>query len=165
MPRSTLYNHYQRHCSEHKLDPVNAASVGKLIRSVFLGLRTRRLGTRGNSKYHYYGIRVKPGSSLNQLGEDGNSPVAGRGSAGPQTTPGGSSASSQRRYKFLGSKSDGGNGQYDQSNSNPSHSSGQINCSPSQVNLNCYNYILLCWNFHGPLFYWEEIFLFYQFVL
>lgn len=46
LPRSTLYNHYLRHCQEHKLDPVNAASFGKLIRSVFLGLRTRRLGTR-----------------------------------------------------------------------------------------------------------------------
>lgn len=64
LPRSTLYNHYLRHCSEDKLDPVNAASFGKLIRSVFLGLRTRRLGTRGNSKYHYYGIRVKPNSPL-----------------------------------------------------------------------------------------------------
>uniref|UniRef100_A0A8C3KU62 DNA-binding protein RFX2 n=1 Tax=Chrysolophus pictus TaxID=9089 RepID=A0A8C3KU62_CHRPC len=60
LPRSSLYNHYLRHCQEHKLDPVNAASFGKLIRSVFMGLRTRRLGTRGNSKYHYYGIRLKP---------------------------------------------------------------------------------------------------------
>ncbi|KAI8510078.1 Transcription factor rfx3 [Branchiostoma belcheri] len=67
LPRSTLYNHYLRHCQEHKLDPVNAASFGKLIRSVFLGLRTRRLGTRGSSKYHYYGIRIKPSSPLNQL--------------------------------------------------------------------------------------------------
>lgn len=64
LPRSTLYNHYMRHCNENKLDAVNAASFGKLIRSVFTGLRTRRLGTRGNSKYHYYGIRVKPGSNL-----------------------------------------------------------------------------------------------------
>ncbi|XP_063982443.1 DNA-binding protein RFX2 isoform X6 [Diachasmimorpha longicaudata] len=73
LPRSTLYNHYLRHCSENKLDPVNAASFGKLIRSVFLGLRTRRLGTRGNSKYHYYGIRVKPNSPLILLNEDGTS--------------------------------------------------------------------------------------------
>lgn len=64
LPRSTLYNHYMHHCNEHKLDAVNAASFGKLIRSVFTGLRTRRLGTRGNSKYHYYGIRVKPTSGL-----------------------------------------------------------------------------------------------------
>ncbi|TRY80218.1 hypothetical protein DNTS_032308 [Danionella cerebrum] len=70
LPRSTLYNHYLRHCQEQKLDPVNAASFGKLIRSIFMGLRTRRLGTRGNSKYHYYGIRVKPDSPLNRLQEE-----------------------------------------------------------------------------------------------
>ncbi len=38
--RSTLYNYYLHHCTEQKLEPVNPASFGKLIRSVFLGLRT-----------------------------------------------------------------------------------------------------------------------------
>ncbi|XP_071057662.1 DNA-binding protein RFX2 isoform X3 [Onthophagus taurus] len=75
LPRSTLYAHYLRHCADHKLEPVNAASFGKLIRSVFLGLRTRRLGTRGNSKYHYYGIRVKPGSPLTTIEETGSRTV------------------------------------------------------------------------------------------
>ncbi|XP_068726666.1 DNA-binding protein RFX2-like isoform X1 [Montipora capricornis] len=70
LPRSTLYNHYLQHCQANKLDAVNAASFGKLIRSVFMGLRTRRLGTRGNSKYHYYGIRIKPSSPLNALSEE-----------------------------------------------------------------------------------------------
>lgn len=70
LPRSTLYNHYLQHCQTNKLDAVNAASFGKLIRSVFMGLRTRRLGTRGNSKYHYYGIRIKPSSPLNALSDD-----------------------------------------------------------------------------------------------
>ena len=69
-----MYSHYLRHCSEHKLEPVNAASFGKLIRSVFLGLKTRRLGTRGNSKYHYYGIRVKPSSALNQMSMEDSPP-------------------------------------------------------------------------------------------
>lgn len=64
LPRSALYTHYNEHCQENQIEPVNAASFGKLIRSVFIGLRTRRLGTRGNSKYHYYGIRIKPGSTL-----------------------------------------------------------------------------------------------------
>ncbi|XP_011647753.2 DNA-binding protein RFX2 isoform X3 [Pogonomyrmex barbatus] len=92
LPRSTLYNHYLRHCSENKLDPVNAASFGKLIRSVFLGLRTRRLGTRGNSKYHYYGIRVKPSSPLAMLNEDGTSRQQ-------------QSANSQaKRFKFVNQK-------------------------------------------------------------
>ncbi|XP_064386998.1 transcription factor RFX3-like isoform X2 [Halichondria panicea] len=70
LPRSTLYNHYLRHCAATKIDAVNAASFGKLIRSVFIGLKTRRLGTRGNSKYHYYGIRIKPDSPLSTFPTD-----------------------------------------------------------------------------------------------
>ena len=46
LPRAALYNFYLQHCAIMKLDPVNPASFGKLIRSVFCGLRTRRLGTR-----------------------------------------------------------------------------------------------------------------------
>jgi hypothetical protein len=81
-----------RHCNEHKLDAVNAASFGKLIRSVFTGLRTRRLGTRGNSKYHYYGIRIKPGSSLNNVVVDEKPAISssqyGGNSSGGQTSLG-----------------------------------------------------------------------------
>ncbi|KAF6770912.1 hypothetical protein AHF37_10720 [Paragonimus kellicotti] len=46
LSRSALYSHYLGHCLEHWLEPMNPASFGKLIRSIFLGLRTRRLGTR-----------------------------------------------------------------------------------------------------------------------
>ncbi|VDN44064.1 unnamed protein product, partial [Dibothriocephalus latus] len=67
LPRSALYSHYLNHYMEFWLEPVNAASFGKLIRSVFVGLRTRRLATRDNSKYHYYGIRIKHTSSLNTI--------------------------------------------------------------------------------------------------
>ncbi|TPP65166.1 Transcription factor RFX3, partial [Fasciola gigantica] len=70
LSRSALYSHYLRHCLEHWLEPMNPASFGKLIRSIFVGLRTRRLGTRGNSKYHYYGIRIKATSALNQITTD-----------------------------------------------------------------------------------------------
>lgn len=77
LPRSSLFNHYIRHCADNKLDAVNAASFGKLIRSVFIGLRTRRLGTRGNSKYHYYGIRVKPDSILNHIPSSGSGDETG----------------------------------------------------------------------------------------
>ncbi|XP_076815001.1 DNA-binding protein RFX2-like isoform X3 [Clavelina lepadiformis] len=72
LPRALMYNHYLLHCQEQQLDPVNAASFGKLVRSVFIGLRTRRLGTRGNSKYHYYGIRIKGNSPLNRLHDEIN---------------------------------------------------------------------------------------------
>ncbi|XP_038597715.1 MHC class II regulatory factor RFX1-like isoform X2 [Tachyglossus aculeatus] len=70
LPHSTLYCHYLLHCQEQKLEPVNSASLGKLIRCVFMGLRTRRLGTRGNSKYHYYGLRIKASSPLPRLTGD-----------------------------------------------------------------------------------------------
>lgn len=46
VPRSTMYSHYLKHCNDQKMEPLNAASFGKLIRAVFTGLRTRRLGTR-----------------------------------------------------------------------------------------------------------------------
>ena len=59
LPRARMYDHYIFHSQQHTQEPVNAASFGKLVRSVFTGLKTRRLGTRGNSKYHYYGIRIK----------------------------------------------------------------------------------------------------------
>jgi len=64
LPRSTLYTHYLQFCAQTNLESINAASFGKLIRSVFPHLKTRRLGTRGHSKYHYYGIRLKPSSKL-----------------------------------------------------------------------------------------------------
>lgn len=64
LPRSTLYAHYVEFCGNMNIEPVNAASFGKLIRSIFPTLKTRRLGTRGHSKYHYYGIRIKPNSGL-----------------------------------------------------------------------------------------------------
>ena len=59
LPRARMYDHYIFHCQQQNHEAVNAASFGKLVRSVFAGLKTRRLGTRGNSKYHYYGIRIK----------------------------------------------------------------------------------------------------------
>lgn len=111
LPRSTLYNHYMRHCNEHKLDAVNAASFGKLIRSVFTGLRTRRLGTRGNSKYHYYGIRVKPGSGLVIPMEDQPKNITSNGAGtGSATGPGSSSVGHGNGGGGSGSGGGGGGG-------------------------------------------------------
>ncbi|XP_064650978.1 regulatory factor X 4-like [Lineus longissimus] len=62
IPRSTLYTHYLEFTEKHDIQPVNAASFGKIIRQPFPQITTRRLGTRGQSKYHYYGIAVKPTS-------------------------------------------------------------------------------------------------------
>lgn len=106
--RSTLYNYYLLHCTEQRIEPVNPASFGKLIRSVFLGLRTRRLGTRGNSKYHYYGIRVKVSSPLNQIAEDNaiairNHPLSlsPTGSPHQPVSPSSATASSHHHHNLL----------------------------------------------------------------
>jgi hypothetical protein len=72
---STVYKHYLHHCKENKLNPVNQSLFGKLFRSVFLGLKTRRFGIRRKTKYCYYGIRVIPGSALNNLSEEVKSAV------------------------------------------------------------------------------------------
>ena len=50
IPRSTLYMHYVDFCSKNHIQPVNAASFGKIIRQQFPQLTTRRLGTRGQSR-------------------------------------------------------------------------------------------------------------------
>lgn len=66
LPRSTVYSHYHQHCAVENIEPMNAASFGKLIRSVFPNIQTRRLGTRGNSKYHYDGVQIKQSSVLSR---------------------------------------------------------------------------------------------------
>jgi hypothetical protein len=67
IPRSALYMHYVDFCSRNCIQPVNAASFGKIIRQQFPQLTTRRLGTRGQSRYHYYGIAVRESSVYFQL--------------------------------------------------------------------------------------------------
>uniref|UniRef100_A0A8C2HAG9 DNA-binding protein RFX6 n=1 Tax=Cyprinus carpio TaxID=7962 RepID=A0A8C2HAG9_CYPCA len=63
LPRCILYAHYLDFCRKEKLDPACAATFGKTIRQKFPLLTTRRLGTRGHSKYHYYGIGIKETSA------------------------------------------------------------------------------------------------------
>ncbi|CAL8315956.1 unnamed protein product [Lota lota] len=63
LPRCILYAHYLDFCRKEKLDPACAATFGKTIRQKFPLLTTRRLGTRGHSKYHYYGIGIKESSA------------------------------------------------------------------------------------------------------
>ncbi|XP_076471939.1 DNA-binding protein RFX6-like isoform X3 [Babylonia areolata] len=59
LPRCILYSHYLEFCSRENLTPSCAATFGKTIRQKFPHLSTRRLGTRGHSKYHYYGIGIR----------------------------------------------------------------------------------------------------------
>ncbi|XP_013406987.1 DNA-binding protein RFX6 [Lingula anatina] len=59
LPRCILYAHYLDFCRSESLEPACAATFGKTIRQKFPHLTTRRLGTRGHSKYHYYGIGIR----------------------------------------------------------------------------------------------------------
>jgi regulatory factor X len=48
-----VYANYASRCATERITVLNPASFGKLVRVLFPGLRTRRLGVRGESKYHY----------------------------------------------------------------------------------------------------------------
>lgn len=52
VPRQGLYSSYRRICDHHGIPHMNTATLGKAIRLCFPAIKTRRLGVRGNSKYH-----------------------------------------------------------------------------------------------------------------
>ncbi|KAG9249210.1 RFX DNA-binding domain-containing protein [Calycina marina] len=53
VPRGRVYSSYVSRCATERVTVLNPASFGKLVRVLFPGLKTRRLGVRGESKYHY----------------------------------------------------------------------------------------------------------------
>ena len=58
VPRHKIYSIYSRVCEDYDLQPLSPASFGKIVRSLFPNLTTRRLGMRGRSKYHYCGLKL-----------------------------------------------------------------------------------------------------------
>lgn len=52
VPRQGLYFSYRRVCDQYGIPHINTATLGKAIRLCFPSIKTRRLGVRGNSKYH-----------------------------------------------------------------------------------------------------------------
>ncbi|KAK9374894.1 RFX DNA-binding domain-containing protein [Lipomyces chichibuensis] len=67
IPRNRIYARYAEICAHHKIKPLNPAAFGKLVKLLFPEIKTRRLGVRGKSKYHYCGINLI-GDSLLMLG-------------------------------------------------------------------------------------------------
>ena len=53
VPRNRVFGNYALTCGTERVPTLNPASFGKLVRIIFPGLKTRRLGVRGESKYHY----------------------------------------------------------------------------------------------------------------
>jgi regulatory factor X len=59
VPRGRVYANYVTRCATERVTVLNPASFGKLVRVLFPGLKTRRLGVRGESKYHYVNFSLK----------------------------------------------------------------------------------------------------------
>ncbi|GAA5864976.1 hypothetical protein JCM8547_004258 [Rhodosporidiobolus lusitaniae] len=60
--RQALYGSYAKASETHQVKPLNSASFGKAVRQAFPTLKTRRLGTRGHSRYHLMNFR--PSNSI-----------------------------------------------------------------------------------------------------
>ncbi|KAF2262078.1 hypothetical protein CC78DRAFT_535133 [Lojkania enalia] len=58
VPRNRVYSKYAERCATERVIPLNPASFGKLVRVIFPGIQTRRLGVRGESKYHYVDLAL-----------------------------------------------------------------------------------------------------------
>ncbi|KAK4062523.1 transcriptional regulator family: RFX DNA-binding domain [Trichoderma aggressivum f. europaeum] len=58
VPRGRVYANYASRCATERITVLNPASFGKLVRVLFPGLKTRRLGVRGESKYHYVNFAI-----------------------------------------------------------------------------------------------------------
>ncbi|PYH40300.1 RFX family transcription factor [Aspergillus saccharolyticus JOP 1030-1] len=80
--RDRVYCCYAEKCGTERVSVLNPASFGKLVRIIFPNVQTRRLGVRGESKYHYVDLTVieekqqKPPPLNPQL------PMSGNGSDG-----------------------------------------------------------------------------------
>lgn len=66
-----MYSKYAEICGDQRVTTLNPASFGKLVRVIFPGINTRRLGVRGESKYHYVDL------ALNEELESANRPGTG----------------------------------------------------------------------------------------
>lgn len=67
-----MHHAYVLASSDYGLTAINAASFGKAVRAAFPGIKNRRLGHRGNSKYHFVSIRPTlaiEAQRLNEFGE------------------------------------------------------------------------------------------------
>ncbi|ODV64044.1 RFX family transcription factor ASCRUDRAFT_25856, partial [Ascoidea rubescens DSM 1968] len=72
VPRNRIYARYVTICADNAVKPLSPASFGKLVRIIFPNITTRRLGVRGQSKYHYCGIRLMNVHSNGSLGSFGS---------------------------------------------------------------------------------------------
>jgi regulatory factor X, other len=56
--RDRVFSRYTERCGSERVPTLNPASFGKLVRIIFPNVQTRRLGVRGESKYHYVDLSL-----------------------------------------------------------------------------------------------------------
>lgn len=64
IPRCIIYQHYCEDFRREGIEPLNTAMFGKVIKMAFPFIRSRRLGNRGNSKYHYFGVAPRSNAPI-----------------------------------------------------------------------------------------------------
>ncbi|XP_055636489.1 putative uncharacterized protein DDB_G0291812 isoform X3 [Toxorhynchites rutilus septentrionalis] len=57
IPKQEVYDDYTTYCERIDIKPLSTADFGKVMKQVFPGIRPRRLGTRGHSRYCYAAMR------------------------------------------------------------------------------------------------------------
>ncbi|OWR43855.1 hypothetical protein KGM_208661 [Danaus plexippus plexippus] len=73
LPKQDVYDEYIAHCMTSNMKPLSTADFGKVMKQVYPSVRPRRLGTRGNSRYCYAGLRKKVKLEVPQLPNLGES--------------------------------------------------------------------------------------------
>jgi len=59
LPKHEVYEEYIGYCNTNSVKPLSTADFGKVMKQVYPQVRPRRLGTRGNSRYCYAGLRKR----------------------------------------------------------------------------------------------------------
>ncbi|XP_077262842.1 uncharacterized protein LOC143897803 [Temnothorax americanus] len=59
LPKQEVYDEYNVYCTRNSMKPLSTADFGKVMKQVYPRVRPRRLGTRGNSRYCYAGMRKR----------------------------------------------------------------------------------------------------------
>lgn len=59
LPKQEVYDEYKSFCEVTRNEPLCSADFGKVMKQIFPSVKPRRLGTRGNSRYCYSGLRKK----------------------------------------------------------------------------------------------------------
>ncbi|XP_029053747.2 uncharacterized protein LOC114881209 isoform X2 [Osmia bicornis bicornis] len=78
LPKQEVYEEYNMYCTRNSMKPLSTADFGKVMKQVYPRVRPRRLGTRGNSRYCYAGMRKRvkldpptlPDISGTQIGDE-----------------------------------------------------------------------------------------------